>query len=66
MLIDNCPSHNGFLDIYNGIKSSLELRMLPKLTTSMLQPCELRPRGHTLFESKLSEKVVSLVTKQGS
>ena len=40
MLIDNCPSHNGFLDIYDGIKSSLEIRMLPKRTTSMLQPCD--------------------------
>ena len=40
IFIDNCPSHNGFLDIYDGIKSSLEIRMLPKRTTSMLQPCD--------------------------
>ena len=40
VLLDNCSSHKGFCDMYDGTKTNMRIIMLPKNTTSKLQPCD--------------------------
>ena len=40
LLVDNCPCHVGLTEKFDGTKTNLRLVMLPKNTTSCLQPCD--------------------------
>lgn len=40
LLLDNCPAHKGFEERYDGVKTNLEVKMLPPNTSSKLQPCD--------------------------
>lgn len=40
LLLDNFPAHKGFEERYDGVKTNLEVKMLPPNTSSKLQPCD--------------------------
>ena len=40
VLLDNCPAHGGFESLYTGVNTFIRILMLPKNTTSKLQPCD--------------------------